>query len=118
MNNKFQYRFLLSRDDARKHWLDVRRNLGSWLNETRRNQGLNLVDVADSLSLPITTLDDMESGEGKISLDRLLYVCRFYGVALDISLKTFDGVNYNRDDEHIAAHMFRDNLPKEYEDVK
>ena len=118
MNNKFQYRFLLSRDDAKKHWLDVRRDLGAWLNETRRNQGLNLVDVADSLSLPITTLDDMESGDGKISLDRLLYVCRFYGVALNISLKTFDNVNYNRDDEHIVAQMFRENQPRKEENVK
>ena len=118
MNNKFQYRFLLSRDEAKKHWLDIRRSLGSWLNETRRAQELNLVDVADSLSLPITTLDELESGDGKISLDRLLYVCRFYGVALDISLKTFDDVNYNRDDEHAAAQMFRENRPKEQGDVK
>lgn len=117
-NNKFQYKFLMTRDEAKKHWQQIRKDIGAQLFEFRRNQKLNIEEVSDALSLSVTTLDDFESGEGKISIDRLLYVCRFYGAAPQISLRKIEGLDYDRAAERETARLLRQNRTQEEDDVK
>lgn len=50
-NNKFQYKFLMTRDEAKKHWQQIRKDIGAQLFEFRRNQKLNIEEVSDALSL-------------------------------------------------------------------
>ncbi len=108
----------MSREEALENRAKVRKNIGAYLNEFRRAQGLNLVDVADSVSLPICQLDDFESGSGKLNLDHFSYLCRFYGILIDVHLKEMPGIDYDRRDEHREAQIFRANQPKEADDVK
>ncbi len=106
MKNNFQYKFLMPKEVAQKKWDELRRDIGGEFNGMRREQELNILEVADSLSLPIGTIDDIENGIGKVSLDKILYLCRFYGVVPHLGFRRLDEVNYDRSEEKIAALEF------------
>lgn len=93
---KKSYRYLLSKKQARDNWRKTTRTMGAWLNEARREQDLSLVEVSDATHIPASVIDDMEIGQGTFQLCHLLELCKFYGLKINTTLMSVEGINRKR----------------------
>ncbi len=120
MKERFKFKCLLPKEEAQNLWRETRRKLGLKLRGLRQEERLRFFDVCDSLGFRVNDLDGLENGEGRLRLDMLLYLCRFYGVRLVLTTEYVSGINLNRDEELEEAEIFRANQPKEEvdDDVK
>jgi len=108
MNETFKFKFLLSRSEARENCREMRHHIGQYIAETRSSQGLSLLDMSDALRLPVTLLDDIEAGFGNIKIEHILYICRFLGLRIHITLCPRVGLDKTcRREEIEAARLFR-----------
>ncbi len=108
MEENFNFRFLMSRGEARQNCRDVRQKIGRSIAQYRTEQGLNLLDMSDALQLPVTLLDAIEGGYGNIKFEHIVYICRFLGLKIDINLTLKEGLtDLDRSEEILVAEAFR-----------
>lgn len=108
MEENFNFRFLMSRSDARQNCREVRKNIGGLIARYRSEQGLSLLDMSDALHLPVTLLDAIEGGYGNIKYEHIAYICRFLGLKIDINLSLREGLtDLDRSEEILVAEALR-----------
>lgn len=63
---------------------DERINLCSKIKQARKDQKLTLVQASKHLGIDTTQLSKIENGKFAVSIDKIIFICRFYDLQLVI----------------------------------
>lgn len=73
------------------------RNLGGWLRKQRRSVGKSMEDAGDALAYSWQQVQKYELGTTRVPVDRLVILCRLYGVSVASAVAAALG---NKEDGH------------------